>query len=50
MEFPVLNFLSTMERIFYGVWKQSSMGFHVLKIVSIMETIFYGVFYSKYIR
>ena len=54
MEFCVLNFLSTMERIFYGVsrvklsfyngkqWKQSSMEFCVLNFLSTMETIFYG--------
>ena len=52
MEFCVLNFLSTMERIFYGVSRvklsfyngnESSMEFCVLNFLSTMERIFYGV-------
>ena len=40
MEFHVLNFLSTMERIFYGVS-------YVLNFLSTMERIFYGVLRVK---
>ena len=56
MGFPVLNFLSTMERIFYGVLRvklsfyngnESSMEFHVLIFLSTMERIFYGVLRVK---
>ena len=39
MGFPVLNFLSTMERFFYGVLR--------VKLFSTMETIFYGVLCDK---
>ena len=56
MEFHVLNFLSTMERIFYGVlpvklsfyngnnllWSVK-LSFYVLNFLSTMETIFNGV-------
>ena len=52
MEFCVLNFLSTMETIFYGVsrvklsfynGKNLQWGFAVLNFLSTMERIFYGV-------
>ena len=54
MEFCVLNFLSTMERIFYGVSRVKlsfyngknllwSFSLRAGNFLSTMETIFYGV-------